>query len=451
MILDNEVKSSTYIIIEIVAFMLSAICSSLEYNTAASTVLILAGLFIFYSLSRFTKNFLNSRGLFLLVWNVTIGLSCLKLHPSQGTWEVGTWTCFMLAALFFLFGYDCGISLKGKKTRVIVSKVSKITMFTTLCGIIILVFIVEVYFSGGVPLFSSSMSSYATFGLPYLHYITVTSATIPAIGVALFNNQDITKSTKRVVIFFSLICALIPFALVSRQLILQMVIVFGVSYFKIHGLRKIKIKYVVGAGIALVVVWMFATGKRNQSDAYLSYALNLNSPVNARLYQLYLYITYNYDIFNDNLNTAAFSTLGFKSLNPLWTLIGVKNLWPESIVNFDHIKSIRVFTTARLVFTPYCDFGILGIVVYCFIVGFYVQRVEHKANFYSDRVYVVKKSIVDYCLVMSFFTCFFSNTMIWVQLIVLTLVSLFCNTTDFASLYGIIRRENLARFLQFKR
>ena len=430
MVLDREVNGGICIVIEFITFALAAFFSSLGWDVAAAILLMLSGVLIFFFLSRVTRNFLNSRGLFLFVWNGTIGLSCLKLHPYQGTWEIGTWLCLLLAALALLLGYDLGIAAKRRRTRFLMNRVNKTAVFIVLCGIIWVVFALEVVYAGTIPLLSSDMSSYVNFGLPYLHYITVTSATVPALAVVLFDRKGVPILTKIIVLLLTLLCALIPFALVSRQLILQMVIVLGISFFKVHGLRKIKPWYLLAAGAALFAVWMLATGSRNQSDAYLAYALNLESPKNAKLQQLYLYITYNYDIFNDNLKTAAFSTLGFRSLNPLWTLIGVKGMWPAKIVDFEHVKSIAVFTTAPMVFTPYCDFGVPGIAVFCFVVGFCIQRVEHGANFSSDRVYIVKKAILDYSLVMSFFTCFFSNTMIWVQLIVLSLVSLFCNTVD---------------------
>lgn len=413
------------------------ILSFLRYDVFSGIFLMLSGIAMYFSFLSVTKNFLNSRGLFVLIWNVSIGLSCLKLHPLQTEWHVSSWIAFLSAAIFIFLGYDFGSFTKDKIRNIkFKQKFSTSFVFFILSIIVIFTFFVEIYFSRGIPFLSSNMSSYHEFGLSYLHYITVTSATIPSIAVVILHKNNIKlKMQRRFIILLSLICATIPFLIVSRQLILQMIIVFTISYCKVHRILKFKIKYALIAIAILLCSWFFITEKRNQSNVYLADVLKLGTIENAvgyaKLYQIYMYIAYNFDAFNDNIYKASFQTFGFSSLTPLWTFLGIKRIWLNILPHYSEIRSISVFNTSPFISTPYRDFGFLGILLYCFIVGYYVHYIEHRENMHFNNIYIIKKAIIDYCLMMSFFSCFFSNTMIWVQLITLSIFNSL--TTDISA------------------
>ena len=89
-------------------------------------------------------------------------------------------------------------------------------------------------------------------------------------------------------------------------------------------------------------------------------------------------------------------------------------------------------STKTLIYDFYYDFGILGVVVMCAIIGYIGKFLEDKAynvvenkSLYKNNYIVVLFSLFSYYMLFSFFQTYFSLTDTWVHLIILSLICLF--------------------------
>ena len=296
-----------------------------------------------------------------------------------------------------------------------------------------------------IPIFTiATPHAYSTFHVYMLHYITSLYVFIPPISIA---NYFLNKSKKsKAIIALSFVYVLIvAIMMISRaQLIMSIVLsIFVILMYRVLNLKKIRKEYIV-LGIVLLFlflgVYVFITINRAHSIDYLNGIFEMkNESMPIVITQPYMYIAHNFENLNYMINTIFRFGFGRRILTPLFTLTFIKKMFP--IVADAPIFIIKEeLSTKTLIYDFYYDFGILGVICMCAILGYIGKYLEDRTynliesnSFYKNNYIVVLFSLFSYYMLFSFFQTYFSLTDTWVHLIILSFICLFV---------PVITREN---------
>lgn len=396
--------------------------------------LIIFGVVLYLYYKEKYSDIVNTLALFSGVWFVTIGMSCFKLHPLQHEWQGTTWFIYCMTYIVFNIAYELrykyikniGFSIKN---RIKLSPVKLICGYST---IVLFAFIFDYLYSGFIPAFSSSMSAYVDFGAPFIHYITVSCVVVLPLTMYFFFTEHISKTHKFIIILFNIFVDFIPLLIVSRQLLLlELVLAVSVFYYCKKPSLKITVLIIVG----VIFLYYLSSLLRNQSDDYFSYVYKLNTAnvsLPVKLWQIYTYLSFNFDNFDAMVNHVHKFSFGLETLNPLFTFTGTRDLL-RAIVNPLEKNSFALgFNAWPFIAWPYQDWGQLGVYFYTAIISFFCADVEIKSKKMPTLSVVLTNTIMKYCVIFSFFSCFFCNVSIWGDLIAIWVLSFFVqdNTYD---------------------
>lgn len=415
------ISSIVVTIILIIAYLLG----EWEFHKIAGGIVIFGAILLFLLFYTTSQDILNTRGIFLLAWLGSNGLSLLQLHKSQENWKIETWIVIWGSTVFMLFGFFWGLYNKGKRFKIMMRyKVDFFSIIIVFSAIIVFFFIVETVASGGLPIFSNSMSAYLEFGLSYIHYITVSCVLIPPMTVLYLNEYRVRRKRLVTLFLINIIMFAIPVLIVSRQLLLLQIVITFMTYFEIHGF-KFKMRHLVAIVAVLVGAWIMLSMFRNQSDEYLRIVLQLDNNQSVPFYQFYMYIAFNIDTFNANVGNILHHTLGTQMLYPLLTLTGLKKIIPESLMTIDVNMITTTFNTSTFLTPAYADFGVIGNILFAIVIGSIAGSIEKKRKKKNDRKYILMHVLMDYAFMFTFFVSFFANTSIWIYFIMIYLIDLF--------------------------
>lgn len=408
------------ITIALISFTISILSYYWGYNNVSSIILILSSIFLVYLNKKEYGYYTNPVSVFSGIWLFSIGLATLRLHPVQTEWKFAAWVCLVVAFVFFIVGYNTLKNFKfnfkknndfdnNKKANLILIL---IVFSCSLISIIIECFICE------IPLFSKDMFAYMNFGVFGLRYFGVLSALVLPLSclyVAKFKKQ-ISKKEFIMLIIINVIMFCIPFLIVSRGLVLEML------FFTLFTLCSIyKKKEILVIPIILLIIlfsWKSIGSLKNMDDTFLNEALKMNildkkediktdiaekkeTPIinikNVKLMRTYMYFALNYDNFNLNVNEINY-TYGKSCFFPVYVMTGLKFVTQMKDPRNKLKKIIRRYNTYSILFLPYMDFGIFGVAVFMFIMGF--------LSFFFESIYpnIIFNSILKFCLLFSFFS-----------------------------------------------
>ncbi len=411
------------IIIITIAYVLSFILAKLELFLLSGLIFIGLGIGLFAFYFKATKNYLNSRGIYLLLWLTSIGLACMKLHPMQVQWKNQTWICLWLSTCLFIIGYSFTFTNNIPSFIIKDIRMSSFNSILIISCVILMVFLFEVAVFGGIPMFSHDMSAYHSFALPFLHYITVSCVLIaPMTIIHLYTNRS-SKIEKYILLLDNIIMFMIPLLIVSRQLLLMGLIFIFFTFLELHDTSKIPIRYLLYFVTAMVVAWIFLTKARHQSDEYIRYVFKLDDKMSVPLYRVYMYIAFNFDNFNDIVGRIEGYSYFLYSLNPLLTFTGTKGIVTKMSDIVLPERFLPVYTTYPYIIAPYKDLGVIGVVIYSIAIGYFTGIIEMRNIRIKTSKTILSHTVLNYCLIFSFFTSFLSNTSIWGYFIVIFLFS----------------------------
>ena len=408
-----------------VSMYYAALSAAYERYFLSGCILFVTGFILFALYYRSTKNYLNARGIFLTSWFISIGLAALKLHSLEKQWSTETWICLGVTPLMFLLGYEMHYGLIKRHGRIRLSSVrfKPFHMIVGLSAAIFLVFAVEAVACRGVPLINRGMGNYAEFGLPYLHYITVSCVLVTPLSLVFFYRRPpLSKRKRAVVLLCNLVMMSIPILIVSRQLLIMEAFLIFATFIQLTNVRRISLKFIIILIIILSAAWILFSLVRQQTAKYLVMALKLSTTSLVFLAQAVMYIAGNFDNFDLMVGHVDQYTFGYRSFEPLWTFTMLKAFFPKTIREATMELIMPVFNTFPFIAWPYSDFGIAGVIVYSLLVGVGASIFEGKVNRNRRGLSVVSNSLFLYCLLLSFFSPFLSFTSVWTYFIILFLV-----------------------------
>ncbi len=428
-----------------VLFFLLVICGNAltDLRLACGCVSIACGCASYFLAVKDRASLINFEGLFSLSWMAGAGLSLLGLHPVQEAWGWKTVVIVGAAPLLLMAGLSlsrrCEKTVAGTVLRdgAIAQKRANLVLIIA-SALVLAALGLDLLYSKELPILSSSMAAYSSFGMPMVHYMTVSCCLLPVLYAELFKRGLIDYKKNVVATILVLICAVIPVLIVSRQLMALEVFLLLASFLAdIDGFKKIRVRYLVIAAVVFIVAWKVISGHRNQSTAYLASVFLLPSTTTAEemsLWQPYLYVAFNFDNLNYLVEHFSSYTMGANTLFPAIALLKLKSFFPAELFSTTGYMALPTYTTFTFLLPAYMDFGVIGALVYPFLIGLFAGRFDVARKSEPSICGKLAKLLIAYSLVISFFVSELAQPVFWVYLLLLLFVSLGLGETRFSKL-----------------
>ena len=420
------------------------------FNYIASMIMILLAIFLYLNDVKISKRLINVRGLFALGFIGGFGISLLKLSKLSGKYSILTFLAIFLA----YFGVYVGSYYANKNYKIInnnrnfVIKTSnrkylpQDILMLSLFAITFISFIIEVIILKYIPLFTiATPHAYSEFHVFMLHYITTFYSFIPCIALCNFYIEPDRKMNKIWLVISYIYVIIMALLMVSRsRLILCIVLTLFITLIyswknkkeKVITLKNIfKIVLVV---ILFLFIYVIITIARAHNIEYLNGIFEMkNEKTPIFISQPYMYISQNFENLNYMINNIFRFTFGRRVLYPLFTLTLVKKFFPIVLDSPTYVIKEEL-STVTMIYDFYYDFGLVGVLVFCFLIGYIGTILENKTYYIlcnginiKNNYIIVIFALYCYYMLFSFFQTYFSLTDTWVYIIILILITTFMN------------------------
>ena len=243
--------------------------------------------------------------------------------------------------------------------------------------------------------------------------------------------------------------------LVSRsQLILSLVLsLFIVVIYKTKTLKKIvfnkkNIFMIVASMLLFLVLYMAITISRAHNVEYLNGIFEMkNEKMPIFITQPYMYVAHNFENLNYMINNIFRFSFGRRMLYPFFTLTFVKKFFPI-VVDAPYYIIKEELSTVTIIYDAYYDFGLVGVAIFCFLLGYIGKKLEDRAykifeeEQYKNNYILIIFSLFCYYMFFSFFQTYFSLTDTWVYIIILSMIILLFQMTKSANTKSAINASN---------
>ena len=367
--------------------LIGALTVFMGYEIELSIILIGSGIFIFGVTYFLYKDILNPVGLFSLIWLGAIGLSNLHLSPLQSKWTGKLWLILLTGYFGFLIGNFLAtvpLYLKDKFNsqvpldneidflKVHISKSRLEKLIISLFIISSIAYLYEAYNIGGLPIFSEKpLQSYVQFAMPKIHFLAVIMIPLCSlIGLyfALYERPSWMKLTLGVIFFF----------LVAR--LARWELIWGIIGFLVpnHYLNKrLKPRHfliffsIIMSFITILGVLRTLYVLEGWNYINVIYGLNL-SPSYIGFSWIYVYFASSIENLNEEMLALGNNyTFGLYTLRPLLAIIGKKDIIPKHFT-----PELLEGWTGTFLLSFYSDFGLVGALIFPFIIGFFTSRIH---------------------------------------------------------------------------
>lgn len=397
------------------------------------------------------------RLLLSVFWIGGEGLAAFRLSRLHTEWTAVTWLCFSFFYLLFLLGFDLACGLHREKEqegqtdglpsgrrfwkRMLPKWESSGEQFQKrlfhciliMTAVPLAAFVFEALWLGYIPLFSTETHAYDHFHISGVHYFTVSSIFVPALGTIYLLNRTgrLPKKTKAALLLCNLIAFAIPVMCVSKFQIAITVLLPVILFLLMR--QDIPGKY-LALGAAAVAVGLggmavFMTISRHYPPGYLNSVFEMRDEKMPVIFQyVYMYIANNYANFNEltiavGTGKAGFA-FGMRELFPVFALTGLKFVFPQ-LVNYPVFVTKETLNTLTIIYDAYYDFGIAGVVIFSAVLGAVCGRLTMMAKPRGDGAKAAKNPVlylfygqIAMYVMLSFFSAWFTVPTTWFWLAV---------------------------------
>jgi len=413
-------------------------CYALSFSLAQCRNYFLSGiplafLAVYLYLVSYLKsgNLIDFRALFSLSWIGGQSLSCLKLSNLQHDWSPVTWICFMLAYLCFWLGLECrwfGRSTTGSERSGLNSdELTRHRLFvciTVTTAVSAAAFLTESMYLKFIPILSDKPHAYSYFHIPGVHYFTVCFIFVPALVLMYYKLcDDRNTKARRTVWLCTAISLVIPVLCVSRSQLIFTFLLAVTVYLYLS--KNIRLRYIVMIIAVLIPACIVLTFFRHHAASYLNSVFDMkNTDIPIFITQPYIYISNNYDNFNCLVENLPHHTWGLRMLFPFFAFTGLKFRF-EQLVSMPVYTTKQELTTLTMFYDAYYDFGIAGIGVFAWLLGYVCRRLRRISERSRNPITVLLYGQIAIYLLLSFFSTWFSNPTTWFWLIVTAMMYLY--------------------------
>jgi oligosaccharide repeat unit polymerase len=379
------------------------------------------------------RNFANYLTIYSGIWLTIILLYSLRLSYLQVELSITTIKYFIAIFSAFFMGYLIALTIflpeyknKGNRRHKIKKyKVNFNQKFITYSfWIIVLAMILQVIYSGGVPLFWLLMNvnkNYFAFGIPTFNGLVLSFLVF--FSTILYINLRQNFSAKQLIYFIIII--IIPILLINRQVLITIIVQLLVAHYLF--INKIKIRKLVYISIIGIVIFGIIGNYRTGLQDFILVSRFKDTEIgylSSGFYWVYMYLTMSIANINNLFTNFNFLDLNYglnmlRSYVPTIFLDVLFDTNSYSQVNF--LVTINYNVSGYMV-SPFLDFGQLGVVVYTFFLGIICSIVYH--NFIFNNTVTNKLIFIVILLIisMSFFIDFLlylpvSFQLVWIVIL----------------------------------
>ena len=400
-------------IVYFLCYLAAVLFARTQYYLLSGTALLFAALVLFCREKRRNGGRVNLLALFSLSFVGGEGISCLKLSYLQGPWAWQTFAAFFLAysAFHLAFRFASGTGLRGGRQREgRLAGIREERLFFAVIGLSLAsfaAFLIEARILGFVPFLVRHMPhAYSYFHVSGLHYLTVSCVLVPSLALIYRTAVRHRGRAETVAVAGAVVLSLlIPVLCVSRFQLLLAVLMAAFTWLT---LRRDPIPgplAVLGFALLLAAYGILSMA-RGHSVSYLNGIFEMKRHFPIFVSQPYIYIANNYDNVNCLIRELPQHSFGLKMLFPLIALSGLKFLRPE-LTAFPLYVTKTELTTVTLIYDAWYDFGILGVVAFCALLGFVAARLEKKLREQHSPVFCMFYAQFSIYIMLSFFTTWF--------------------------------------------
>ena len=400
----------------------------------AGLSLLFAALYLYVRDYRKTGEILHLRGLFSLSFAGGQGLACFALSRLAVPWKAMTWISLFLAMAGFHWTFDLlerrfgdvvAEPLSGAGNRQASRKPQEGLFWFTLIltAVSVSCFLFEAHRLGFVPLFLRDVPhAYSEFHVRGVHYFTTCSVLVPSLALLAVQSGRGLGGLKEALMGLSAAVSLaVPILCVSRFQLLFAVILAVFTWILLE--NRIRLPALMAGGAVLLGLYVILTIARGHSADYLGAIFEMKNPaVPVFISQPYTYIANNYENFNFLVTRLPGHTFGLRMLNPLWTLTGLKFLFP-GLVSSPILVVKEELTTLTLFYDAYYDFGAAGVLIFSALLGavsYFLMRGKEETR---NPVFLLIYAQFAIPFALSFFTTWFSHPTTWFYLAVTVLAA----------------------------
>lgn len=347
-------------------------------------VLLISGL-------RKNADFLSPARIFGMLWTFVLGVVELKQSHLQLQWSSFDWFVVLLALFTFLLGIYISFVINLDRPFLHVSKIrssireagvneKSLFRFIIIYTIIYIVcFIAEWQLEGYLPIFTSDPDrARILFGIFGLHLI-VSSANVILFLVIQYFIFVKANYQKKAVLIFTFILGLANYILIVQRYGFFILLMMAFCLFYYSG-KAIKPKTII-IFTAIVVLVIVGIQSIRVTELYTYYVFTSSemkfSPRYAELTIPYMYISMNIENFVKYYPKIENFAYGFFTFDFLTALTGIKH-WLSEYYNFEKFRMyIGGYNTYPFFWPYYLDFGIAGLAIIPFIIGFIISEIYY--------------------------------------------------------------------------
>jgi oligosaccharide repeat unit polymerase len=356
-----------------------------------SFLCILIFLILLISGLRKDTDFLSPGRVFVMLWTFVIGLVEFKFSRLQFQWSSFDWFMALFGLITFLIGIYLSYIINLRKPFIHVSEIraaikergineTKLFRFIIIYFFICLIcFIAEWQIEGYVPLFTFHPDkARLMFGVFGLHYIVNSINVVLFLVIQYFIFVNANKKRKSLLVLIFITSMGFHILLVQRYSFF-ILLMLGFCLFYYSG-RKIRFRTVIILA-SLVIVLILGVQSIRTTQLIKSYII-FESKVKfssqyAEFAIPYMYLTMNLENFVKYYSHIDNHSYGFFTTEFLTHLAGIKH-WIADYNNFDLYKlRIGGYNTYPFYWPYYYDFGIAGLTVIPFIIGFFISEIYY--------------------------------------------------------------------------
>ncbi|HSP89241.1 MAG TPA: O-antigen polymerase [Ignavibacteriaceae bacterium] len=350
-------------------------------------------IFLILLISGLKKNadFLSPGRIFGMLWAVIIGLVEFKFSHWQFEWTSFGWFIALLGLITLLIGTYISYIINFNKPFIHVRDIRTIIKLkgvneNKLFYFIIIFFLIclfcliaEWQIEGYVPLFTVQPDkARLKFGVFGLHYIVNSINVVLFLIIQYFIFVNSNKKKKFFLAFIFIISVSFHILLVQRYSFF-ILIMLGFCLFYYSG-RKIRLRTVLIL-VSLVIVLILGVQSIRTTQLVRSYIIIESKIKFSSQYTEfaipYMYLTMNLENVVKYYSHIENHSFGFFSTEVLNHLAGIKFFIAEYF-NFDKYKlHIGGYNTFPFYWTYYYDFGITGLALFPFIIGFVISEIYY--------------------------------------------------------------------------
>ena len=381
-----------------------------------SFICLIAFLFILIFSFRKKVDLLSPGRVFLILWLLILGLVDLKFSRLQSEWKLFDWVMVLLGLLTFLTGIYISYIINLDKPFLPVSKIrlrfrelevneTRLFYFIIIYFLLCLAsFIVEWQIEGYIPLFTSRPdSARVMFGVYGLHYIvnSINVVLFLIIQYFIFVKSNFTKKSVLVLIFILSLGNYILFVQRFGLFILFMM-AFCLYYYsgKKLRMRTVILFFVLLSGLIIGIqsiratqlfsTYIYVQSEMKFSPKYLDFTLP------------YMYLSMNLENFVKYYSHVQDHSFGFFTFEYLIEASTIRK-WFIDYYNFNRIENyIGGYNTYPFFWTYYLDYGIAGLALMPFIIGFIFSEIYYFFHRNPSLVMLALVSIVFAVIMISF-------------------------------------------------